>query len=357
MQARTPFRHAALAFALGLGLAPAAHALDFVFTDVGATPMTAQQFLGFQAAANYWKGKLSDNVTVYLSVGFDDLGANTLGTTTWDRVQMTYGGVRSLLTLDASSAADASAVSHLQPGSSLSFTATQPDKTTRLDNDGSINNRELLITSANAKALGQDTVNNAGSPDAVIKFATGYASQFAYSRINGGVPANQLDFITLAEHEIGHALGFVSGVDGIDRCIGNAEQCGTAGGFDGSAWYYPLDLFRYSAPGSLNVAVGGAPYLSLDGGASAIQPFSTGQYNGDGRQASHFANGTATLLRPVVPFGQSYDASTADLLAVDAIGWNLTTAVPEPQTYALLLSGLAVLGWARSRLQLGRVSA
>jgi hypothetical protein len=36
-------------------------------------------------------------------------------------------------------------------------------------------------------------------------------------------------------------------------------------------------------------------------------------------------------------------------MALDAIGWNLTAAVPEPQTYALLLGGLGVVAWARRR--------
>jgi hypothetical protein len=353
MSARPFHRSAAIALALSLAsLAPAAQALNIVFKDVGASPMSSQQFGAFQSAAAFWQGRLTDNVTVYVNIAFDSLGSNTLGSTTWAPYQLTYGDLRSRLTADAKSATDASAVSHLQTGSSLSFLATQPDQTVRLDNNGSLNNTQLKLTSANAKALGLATPTDANSPDAVIKFSTGFASNFAYARVNGQVPGDKIDFVTVAEHELGHALGFISGVDTIDFCLDHAAQCGTASGFDNEVSYSALDLFRYSAPGVLNVAVGGdpKPYFSVDGGATSILSFSTGQFHGDGSQASHFSSGATVLMGPFVPYGQSYDATAADLTAMDAIGWNLSAAaVPEPQTYALLLSGLAAIGWARRR--------
>ena len=352
MPARTPFRPAALILALGMaGVAPHAQALNFVLTNGGAT-MTDQQFAAVQTAANYWTSKLSDNVTVYLSVSFADLDANVLASTKSDKTSLDYGALRSRLTTDATSATDASAVSHLQAGPALSFIATQGDLTTRFDTDGSANNRLLYLNTANAKALGLGTVNDATAPDARISFANAFAGDFAYTRVNGHIPAGKTDFITVAEHEIGHALGFISGVDDIDFCLDHASQCGvpsTANRFENQPWYLPLDLFRYSGPNILNLAVGGSRYFSVDGGATAIESFSTGTAHGNGAQASHFGTGTPTLMQPFVANGQSYDASAADLMALDAIGWNLTTPVPEPQTYALLLSGLTVIGWARRR--------
>lgn len=323
-----------------------------MFTQAGV--LRADQLAAFETAASYWESKLTDNVTVYVRIGFADLGSNILGSATTAESSISYSQVRSLLTADRTSATDFSAVSHLQAGSSLSFIATQPNQTTRLDNDGSTNNRQLVLTTANAKALGYtNTATDASSPDATIQFSTGFDSRFAYSRVNGQVPGNQIDFITVAEHELGHALGFVSGVDNIDYCLDNAAQCGTQAGFENRSWYSTLDLFRYSAAGTLNVSVISAaapkPYFSVDGGVTAIETFSTGDYHGDGNQASHFGGNVAALMRPTVSFGASYDASSADLLAMDAIGWNLATAVPEPASYALLLSGLTVLGWARRR--------
>ncbi len=349
------FSPVALALTLGLaGLVPNAQALNIVLRDVGTTAMSAEQLGAFQAAASFWSSKLSDPVTVYVDIAFNNLGPNILGSASSSYATVNYSTLRSLLASDATSATDASAISHLQTGPALSFYATQGDLTTRFDNDFSTNNTLLGINTANLKALGVDPGTSAAKPDASITFATGFASTFAYSRVNGQVPSNKLDFITVAEHELGHALGFVSGVDDIDSCAGANNTCGlpnTANRFETSWWYYPLDLFRYSAAGKLDLTVGGTPYFSVDGGATSIQSFSSGTaaHGGNGWQASHFGTSIITLMRPYVGYGQSYDATTSDLLAMDAIGWDVAVAVPEPSQYALLIGGLAALGLLRGR--------
>lgn len=351
---RKSLRPAALTLALGLaGLTPGAQALNIVLTDVGSTKMSAEQLGAFQTAANYWSSRLTDNVTVYVNIAFNDLGSGILGSASSSFTTINYSQLRSHLVSDAKGATDALALANLQAGPALSFHATQGDLTSRFDNDGSTNNTLLGINTANLKALGMDAGTNSAVPDASITFANAYAGNFAYARgSNGQVASNKIDFITVAEHEIGHALGFVSGVDDIDSCVGANNQCGlpnTASRFETDWWYYPLDLFRYSAAGKLDMTVGGSPYFSVDGGATAIQAFSTGRTNGNGQQASHFGTSVVTLMRPFVGPGQSYDATTSDLMAFDAIGWDLATAVPEPSQYALLLGGLAAIGLARRR--------
>ncbi|MGS0753672.1 NF038122 family metalloprotease [Roseateles sp. GG27B] len=341
----------ALALALTLaGLAPSAQALSFSFKDVSSNGgMTSEQLGAFQSAANYWSGKFTDNVTVYINIAFNNLGANILGTTGSNNINKSYDSVRSSLTADAKSSLDFSAVSHLQSGPALTFQSTQMDLSSRLNNDNSVNNKYLELTTANAKALGYTTGTSAANADANITFATGFANSFSYT---GAAVTGKTDFVTVAEHEIGHALGFVSGVDTVDYCAGAANACGlSSSGLENYAVYSPLDLFRYSAAGVLDLRVGGSPYFSIDGGATSIESFSTGSsaHGGNDWQASHFGTNHINLMRPFIGTGQAYGATASDMAAFDAIGWDVAVAVPEPQTYALMLLGLGFIGGAARR--------
>lgn len=336
-----------------LSLAPTAQALSFSFRDVGATPMSALQLAAFQTAGDYWSRQLNDPVTVYIDIAFDNLGSGILGSASANFTSAPYSSVRSALAADVRNATDRSAVASLQVGPALSFMATQGDLSHRFDNDGSLNNTLLGLTTANAKALGLPVASGVNNPDASISFANAFSASFSYTR-EGGVPGNQIDFITVAQHEIGHALGFTSGVDDIDFCaLNNFGVCGLPNSverFESNWWYEPLDLFRYSSAG-LDMRVGGSPFLSVDGGLTAVESFSTGRFNGNGSQAGHFGTGALNLMRPFVGYGQAYDATTSDLVAFDAIGWDLATPVPEPGRLGLIGAGLLLLFVARRRRQ------
>jgi hypothetical protein len=354
--------------AAALGATTSANALTFVLKDVTVGGMTPAQLAAFNAAANIWTSRLTDNVTVYLTLDFTNQGNNgILGSTGSDYAVQSYAAVRSALTADRTSAADVSAVSNLQAGNYLAFQATNLDGTTRFDNDTNAcvasgiqttacgnNNQFLALTSANAKALGFATANNAATPDGEITFNGFYASQFDFDR-SDGIGATQYDFVSIAAHEIGHALGFVSGVDDVDYCSPfSAGRCGpnfaNAYAFDKYAIFSPLDLFRYSAPGVLDFRVGGSPFFSIDGGATSIEGFSNGSFNGSDRyQASHFRPGPQNLMNPYGFRGVAVNPTAKDLLAFDVMGWNLAGAVPEAPTWGMMILGFGLVGGAMRR--------
>lgn len=311
--------------------------------SLNPTPgMDASALSGFQLAANYWQSKLTDNVTVNINVGFSALEPGVLGSAGSATEVFSLAVIRNALIGDASTATDALAISNLPSLSGLggmSFLTQVSSETgstaVTLDSDDSNNNRFLALNTANAKALGWVAPNPAAA-DAQITFSSSFSWDYDQS---DGVGAGLQDFVGVAIHEIGHALGFVSGVDLVDFYIGNAEV-----DLDNFAVFSTLDLFRYSAPGSLNLAAGSASYFSLDGGTTNLGLFSTGSIHGDGQQASHWKDdlGLGIMDPTANPSGQINTPSALDLIVFDAIGWDL---VPEPSSALLGVFGglLAVM--------------
>ncbi|MFH7813512.1 NF038122 family metalloprotease, partial [Acetobacter lovaniensis] len=75
--------------------------------------------------------------------------------------------------------------------------------------------------------------------DGSITFSSAFAFDFDPT---DGIEANSFDFIGVAIHEIGHALGFVSGVDTYD---GRTSPGSTnLSSLEGSVVASQLDLFR-----------------------------------------------------------------------------------------------------------------
>jgi hypothetical protein len=298
-------------------------ALTFTFTPEAGTSQLAID--GFNAAGALWSAVLTDNVSVNIDIGFKPLAANTLGEASSVQRYYDYSQVYDALSRDRTSADDNSAVKSLASGSTFNMfinrTANSPygsgSATPYLDNNGNANNRTIDLSSANAKALGLQ--GNSGA-DASIAFSSSIDWDFNRS---DGIGSGQFDFVGTAAHEIGHALGFLSGVDLLD-----ANSNGRADNDSAFTYVSPLDLFRYS-PDSKNAgtidwtADSRSKYLSADGGASAIGELSTGINFGDGLQASHWRNnGGYGILSPKLPSSTLLQISDNDLRAFDIIGWN-----------------------------------
>ena len=326
-------------------------ALDIQFSVDPNNLPNAQAMAGFEQAAQVWENLLSNNVNVYVQIGMRDFGAenaNIIGQASSYFYVGSYSEVRSALIDNSTSLTDAIALAQLPTGSSytrlINYTADSP---TPVSTPWLNTCSDILISGGNARALGL-IPNSYYAIDAAIEFNTAFA--FDYDRSNG-ISAQQMDFVGVAIHEIGHALGFNSVGDFLDynAATGDTFFYGwTAADYAST----PLDLFRYSQA-SYNASILYQQYItdvSVGTGAQSLLigdlelPMSTGVYYGNGQQSSHFLDNLGIgVMDPTASYGEMITITTYDLIALDAIGWNLTgNAIPEPSTYGIGLGGLAL---------------
>ena len=332
---------------IGLVLFGGATARATTIFNITGTTGDSQADGAFDQAAAWWSGLLMDNVTINLQRGAASLGSGVLAQTANVMATYTYTQVRTALTNDVTSATDTTAVANLPAGSSvgmlLNRTSNSPNgsgsATPYVDNDGDANNTTIRVSNANARALGLLAPSSAVDGSINFNNTSGFTWDFDQSN---GITAGAFDFVGILIHEIGHLLGFVSGVDVLD---GNSPPIG--GPFGDSLFTYVsvLDLYRYSTLSDANNVIDWtadtrAKYFSIDGGTTALGNFSTGVNFGDGRQASHWKDNLGLgIMDPTFAPGELGQVSALDLQALDSIGWNLT-AVPEPSSIALAVAGL-----------------
>lgn len=326
--------------AVGLALllhAQPAGALTFVFTPVGSVPQQALD--AFNLAGQRWAANFTNDVTININVGFAELGSNILAqneSEDWSQADTSYNSIRNLLTSAASAnpaqTDDDIAVAHLPTGSYVHMlinrTSDNPngagsatwykDGRTSPSQIGSRNNNlNLSVTRANYKVLSGTSSTLA---DATITFnSKGFT--FDYNPLDG-ISGGAFDFVGLATHEIGHSLGFASGVDILDSTTGQYSE-------NSLDYVSVLDLFRYStestAEGMIDwTADTRAKYFSIDGGATKLANFATGVTYGDGKQASHWKdNQSLGIMDPTAYGGEILKITAFDRQAFDVIGFTL----------------------------------
>ena len=327
-----------------------------VINVIPADGMDLTALAGFQQAANRWTSVLKDDITVNLNINFSKLPTGVLGSTGSTGGFYSYRSVNLALEADARGANDMRAVTNLSGSKCLNVmmnrTETNPNgassNTPWVDSNCDDNNLTMHLNSANARALGL-----LGAHDDFIDGEIGFSNEFTFDfDPTDGINKDAIDFIGVATHEIGHALGFVSGVDVLDYYGGH--------GYSERDFTYisTADLFRCSdaskqAGADLDWSADTrTKYFSLDRCQSTLATFATGVDFGDGDQASHWTDNLGLgILDPTASDGETLKISQLDLTMFDVIGFDLADAadVPEPGTIALFLLGVAGLAGARRR--------
>lgn len=280
----------------------------------------------FQRAAAVWTDRIKSPITININIDYGPnlpgggaFPQNVLGSTSSRRTLIDYPSARTNLIAGSSGAAETTIYNGL-PGSFIP---------TDVGNGGVV-----AISRSVAFALGIPVTVPSDTNVATMAFNKNFPFDF---NPDNGIQFNQTDFIAVAVHEIGHALGFTSG----------AGQGSTA---TPTLW----DLYRFR-PGTSTGTFGTAQRVLSIGGSQVYftgQTFtvsgvpttelglSTGgpdpeEGDGDLRQSSHWRDdelsGTFVgIMDPTIGPGRHEDATTNDFSALEVIGWNFINAVPPP---------------------------
>jgi hypothetical protein len=302
--------------------------INFVaLTQLQSDPNMATVVAAFQKAAAVWTARIKNPVTITINIdyGFNPPGnggspfpTGVLGSTSSRRTVIDYQGARTNLLAGASSQAETNIYSQLP----TSFVPTDRG------NGGVVQaNRSVAF------ALGLPVTTPGDQVVATMGFNKNFAFDFnPDDGISGGT-----DFVAVATHEIGHALGFTSN-SGVDLPT------------NVTLW----DLFRFrpgvtagTFPTATRImSIGGSQVyftgetFTVAGSPTTEVALSTGGPNpdtgtGDGRQSSHWKDDNLTgqligIMDPTIGANVHREATENDFMALEKIGWNLIASVAPP---------------------------
>lgn len=274
--------------------------LNIVFncSNVPPAAMTA-----LESVATYIEGLFADDVTVTINISFAVLGSGILG-----QAQSYLAGTPSWTVTRASLVADMDADDSVQTW--LPSTSTIPVRYTYSNSTVTNEDRVYFLVAPYNAVIGVFS-----SLAASITFNSNYT--WDYDPSNG---VSAMCFQSVAAHEVGHVLGFVSNADGYGMDI------------------MLLDIYRFQLsdgtgnfnPDSWSEFTTTARMVDLSGGSDDVNSDMIAvEYrmsDGEPYQASHFSqNNVNAIMQPAISNGQTYYPNfyrTADRDMFDAIGWD-----------------------------------
>lgn len=313
--------------------APRGPGLNLVFNAIG---FSAAGLTALSTIEAYIESQFGDPITVSINIQYTNLGGGPLGATGSFLVQNTTWTSARLGLINGKDFND-TLQDWLPPG------ATIPVRYNAGSASVTNENRVALISVANFRS----TIGSVGGNAADMVINSAVPWDFDPSN---GLPFNTWCFQSVVAHEVAHALGFTSFVDG--------------GG--GVTDIQMMDIFRFQRtdgagdynPDTLAEFQTTARLVDLNNpNDQHITDLISIEYrmaDGNPNQASHFRAQASPIgvMQPAFPNGQTFYPDfyrTSDLAVLDAIGWDhpvlsdVTPPQPNPMTFAGLPAGISTM--------------